>query len=163
MSFSFSSSSYSLCSIFFRRIFWSTFLLRLLYSLSDMHAFSQYVRSSSYRSCFDRLGRSSRFDIYDLLLFHSTFLLFLTYSWLITTFWFWKYLNAASWISSSNSCTRNLLCYVPFHCALLLLCTSPASKAGFSASHSSSPLFVFLSLLQFSLSNLRFLLLLLHF
>lgn len=68
------------------------------------------------------LGRSSRFDIYDLLLVHSTFLLFLTYSWLITTFWFCKYLNAASWISSSNSCTRNLLCYVPFHCALLLLC-----------------------------------------
>lgn len=98
----------------FKRVFWSA-SSSFLFSFCTRNVLTQYIRSSSHPSCFDRLGRSLRCDTYDLLSVQSTFLLFLTYSWLITTFWFRKHSNSASSISSSNSYTRILLC-LPFHC-----------------------------------------------
>lgn len=161
-----SSSSYSLCSIFFKQIFWWVFLLAspffILFLICTRNVLTKYIRSSSHRSCFDRLGWSSWFDTYNHLSVQSTFLLFLAYSWLISDVLQTLRLQFLQVILHSDPSLSSFLslCNSSYYFFRAFLQTT--SKLVFFASLPSSFFIVFLSCLQLPLSNLRFLLLLSH-
>lgn len=150
--------------------FWWVFLLAssffIHFLIRTRNVLTKYIRSSSHRSCFDRLRWSLWFDTYDHLSIQSTFLLFLAYSWLISDVLdlqtlrlqflqvilrsdlsllhlSFHYVNSSYWIFAVHSSSRP-----PSWSSWLLF----------------PPLFLssFCLVFKFPFSNLRFLLLLLH-
>lgn len=147
--------------------FWWVFLLAssffIHFLIRTRNVLTKYIRSSSHRSCFDRLRWSLWFDTY--LSIQSTFLLFLAYSWLISDVLDLQTLRLQFLqviLRSDLSLLRLSFHYVKssyYFCRAFLQTTS---KLIFLASLPSSFFIVFLSCLQFPFSNLRFLLLLSH-
>lgn len=139
----------------------SSFFIHFL--IRTRNVLTKYIRSSSHRSCFDRLRWSLWFDTY--LSIQSTFLLFLAYSWLISDVLDPQTLRLQFLqviLRSDLSLLRLSFHYVNssyYFCRAFLQTTS---KLIFLASLPSSFFIVFLSCLQFPFSNLRFLLLLSH-
>lgn len=149
--------------------FWWVFLLAssffIHFLIRTRNVLTKYIRSSSHRSCFDRLRWSLWFDTYDHLSIQSTFLLFLAYSWLISDVLDLQTLRLQFLqviLHSDLSLLRLSFHYVNssyYFCRAFLQTTS---KLIFLASLPSSFFIVFLSCFQFPFSNLRFLLLLSH-
>lgn len=141
----------------------SSFFIHFL--IRTRNVLTKYIRSSSHRSCFDRLRWSLWFDTYDHLSIQSTFLLFLAYSWLISDVLDVQTLRLQFLqviLRSDLSLLRLSFHYVNssyYFCRAFLQTTS---KLIFLASLPSSFFIVFLSCLQFPFSNLRFRLLLSH-